>query len=339
MLKLIVLLIVVAVATAKYIPTHSALSDDLINYVNNIANTTWKAGPTNRFKTISDIRRVLGVLPNPNKEAEKLTVSKQWHDVRGYSDIPDSFDSRQKWPNCPSINEIRDQANCGSCWAFGAVEAMTDRICIHSNGQMKPRLGAEDLLTCCGFLCGDGCNGGFPLNAWKFYQHHGIVTGGSYETKSGCQPYAFPSCSHHVIGPKPPCKGDASTPKCQKKCQPSYNKTYEQDKHYGATTYSVDSSVQQIQTEIMKNGPVEGAFTVYADFPNYKSGVYQHVSGGQLGGHAIRVLGWGTENNTPYWLVANSWNPTWGDKGFFKIKRGNDECGIESGIVAGLPKL
>ncbi len=60
--------------------------------------------------------------------------------------------------------------------------------------------------------------------------------------------------------------------------------------------------------EIMKNGPVESSFTVYADFPSYKSGVYQHVSGSELGGHAIKILGWGVENNTKYWLVANSWS-------------------------------
>ncbi len=81
-----------------------------------------------------------------------------------------------------------------------------------------------------------------------------------------------------------------------------------------------------------------GAFTVYADFPSYKSGVYQHVSGSELGGHAIKILGWGVENGTPYWLVANSWNEDWGDKGFFKILRGKNECGIESSIVGGLPK-
>lgn len=89
----------------------------------------------------------------------------------------------------------------------------------------------------------------------------------------------------------------------------------------------------------MTNGPVEAAFTVYSDFPNYKSGVYQHTSGGALGGHAIRILGWGVENGTPYWLVANSWNTDWGDKGFFKILRGQDECGIEDEIVAGLPNV
>lgn len=89
----------------------------------------------------------------------------------------------------------------------------------------------------------------------------------------------------------------------------------------------------------MTNGPVEGAFTVYEDLILYKSGVYEHVHGKPLGGHAIRILGWGVENNTPYWTVANSWNSDWGDNGFFKILRGENHCGIEDSISAGLPKI
>lgn len=89
----------------------------------------------------------------------------------------------------------------------------------------------------------------------------------------------------------------------------------------------------------MTHGPVEAAFTVYNDFLTYKSGVYRHTSGAALGGHAIKIVGWGVENGTPYWLVANSWNEDWGDKGFFKILRGKNECGIEGEIVAGIPKL
>ena len=69
------------------------------------------------------------------------------------------------------------------------------------------------------------------------------------------------------------------------------------------------------------------------------SGVYRHTTGGMLGGHAIKIIGWGVENGDKYWLVANSWNPDWGDKGFFKILRGVDECGIEGQIVAGKAKL
>jgi len=79
----------------------------------------------------------------------------------------------------------------------------------------------------------------------------------------------------------------------------------------------------QIKYEILNNGPVETTFTVYQDFFSYKSGVYQHVTGDYDGGHAIKVLGWGTENGVDYWLCANSWNTSWGDNGFFKIKVGD----------------
>lgn len=44
-------------------------------------------------------------------------------------------------------------------------------------------------------------------------------------------------------------------------------------------------------------------------------GVYQHVSGSAVGGHAIKILGWGEEDGVPYWLCANSWNTDWGDNG------------------------
>lgn len=73
--------------------------------------------------------------------------------------------------------------------------------------------------------------------------------------------------------------------------------------------------MRQIQAEILKNGPVECDFTVYADFLAYKSGVYIQHSSQELGGHAVRMLGWGTENGVDYWLIANSWNNDWGDKG------------------------
>lgn len=91
--------------------------------------------------------------------------------------------------------------------------------------------------------------------------------------------------------------------------------------------------------EIMTNGPVEGTISVYGDFPSYKSGVYHHVSGSMLGGHAIKIIGWGVENGTKYWIVVNSWNETWGDKGIIKIRKGVNEIGIEGSAYGGIPKL
>jgi len=65
--------------------------------------------------------------------------------------------------------------------------------------------------------------------------------------------------------------------------------------------------------EISKNGPVTGAFTVYEDFTTYQGGIYQHVTGDDLGGHAIKIIGYGSENGTKYWIIANSWDYGWGE--------------------------
>jgi len=72
---------------------------------------------------------------------------------------------------------------------------------------------------------------------------------------------------------------------------------------------------------------MEIAFQVYEDFMDYESGVYQHLEGKLLGGHAVKVVGWGTEEGVDYWHCANSWSSRWGDAGSFKIKQG--DCGID----------
>lgn len=284
------------------------------------------------------IRRLMGVHPDSNR----FRLPEQTHllgeNPEDDDDLPEEFDARVQWPNCPTISEVRDQGSCGSCWAFGAVEAMSDRVCIHSNAQTHFRFSADDLVSCCS-TCGFGCSGGFPGAAWAYWVRKGLVSGGPYGSNQGCRPYEISPCEHHVNGTRPPCDGEEGhTPKCNKKCQTSYNVDYKTDKHFGKSSYSVNRDEKKIRAEIFKNGPVEGAFTVYEDLINYKEGVYQHVTGKMLGGHAIRILGWGTENGTPYWLIANSWNTDWGQNGFFKILRGQNHCGIEGDISSGLPK-
>ena len=301
-----------------------------IAYFVNQQNTTWTAGHNQRFDGMSEdsIKGLMGArfLSKSSHELSVLKFDK--------FDAPESFDARKQWPDCPSISDIRDQGGCGSCWAFGAAEAISDRICIHKN--IRVNISAENLLSCCQW-CGGGCNGGYLSAAWKYWVDNGLVTGGQYKSHSGCQPYTVPSCDHHVVGHLKPCTEPTTTPQCTTQCEAGYPVQYNDDKHYGRTAYAVHS-VQDIMQEIATNGPVEAAFTVYKDFLTYKSGVYQRTSEDVLGGHAIRILGYGEENGIPYWLVANSWNTDWGDKGFFKIRRGVDECGIESSVTAGMPR-
>jgi len=304
-------------AFASFDPSLEVNHPDWIAHVNSLSST-WQAGVNEHFNgwTMEEVKHILGV----NRRLTKHVLPQQTYAIRA---IPDSFDSRQQWPKCSSIGTIFDQGFCGSCWAFGAVESLNDRYCITNGGSSNPLHSFEDLVSCCGFSCGQGCNGGYPEAAWEWFVRTGV-------SSAKCYPYEIPGCNH-------PCGKTLPTPKCHKTCNDS--EVYAKDRHYAKSAYNVQGNVNAIAQEIMTNGPVEAAFSVYADFPAYKSGVYKHTTGAYLGGHAIKIIGWGTESGTPYWLVVNSWNTNWGDKGYFKIFRGADECGIESQVCAGLVKL
>jgi len=305
------------------------------------SDMTWKAGYTERFagKTFGYAASLCGTdlelerRDNAKLSRKQLTVP---------ANLPDNFDARANWPQCPIIAHIRDQADCGSCWAFGSTEAFNDRKCIASNGTFTRELAAQDTTSCCDFwnCLSMGCGGGQPSAAWSWFVSHGVVTGGDYAAVGkgdSCWPYQLPMCAHHVNDPNiANCSStEVSAPACSSTCSESgYPTAYAQDKIKATKSYSV-SGEQQIMTEIMMNGPVTGAFTVYADLLLYKSGVYSHTTGDELGGHAIKIFGWGVENGQKYWWVANSWNNGWGDNGSFKILRGSNECGIEGQISAG----
>ena len=170
--------------------------------------------------------------------------------------------------------------------------------------------------------------------AWHWFHQTGVTTGGEYGTTNWCNAYAFPKCEHHSTGKYPPCGDTEPTPACVRKCQDGYPIEYSRDKHMFQEAYNV-RGIKEIKTELMTNGPMEVAFDVYEDFMTYKSGIYQHVTGKYLGGHAVKLVGWGVENGVEYWKIANSWNEDWGENGYFRIKMG--ECGIEEGVCAGLP--
>lgn len=314
---------------------HQPLSDDFINLINRKA-TTWKAG--RNFHEDTDIKFLKGLM-GVHPDSSHFRLPELVHEIGNVESLPDDFDARVQWSDCPTIGEIRDQGSCGSCWAFGAASSMSDRWCIHSNATQHFHFSSEHLVSCC-HTCGFGCNGGFPGSAWSYWVRKGIVSGGPYNSSIGCLPYEIAPCEHHVNGTRMPCSGEGKTPKCNNKCSNSaYKIDFKADKHFGASSYSVKRDEDQIRTEIFKNGPVEAAFTVYEDFVNYKSGVYKHVAGKALGGHAIKIFGWGVEDGNKYWWVANSWNSDWGDHGTFKILRGEDHLGIESEISAGIPKV
>lgn len=302
------------------------LGDSFVSEINAKAKGQWTASAENGHlitgKSLDEIKRLMGVRDMRNDAVEPRVFTA----AELAQDIPESFDSATNWPQCKTIGEIRDQSNCGSCWAIAAAEAMSDRYCTLGNVSDR-RISTGNLLSCC-FVCGMGCNGGYPTAAWTWWVWVGLTT----ET---CQPYPFAPCGHHTNSSKyPACPSTIyDTPACNSTCD---NSQSEMVKYKGAKSYSV-SGEEGYQRELMAGGPFEVALDVYADFTAYKSGVYSHVSGDRLGGHAVRLVGWGVQDGVKYWKIANSWNSDWGDHGYFLIKRGENECGIEDTGVSGTP--
>lgn len=247
----------------------------------------------------------------------------------GVIELPESFDARDKWPECPSLREIRQQGCCGSCWAISAAATMSDRWCIHSPDKSQFSFGAFDMLSCCR-ACGDGCQGGNSGPAWTFWVEQGVSSGGLHNSQHGCHSYPIDVCRSS--------EEEDDAPKCTKKCQVNYNVTdVSQDRRFGRVAYAVLPDEDRIMEEIFLNGPVQADFRVYLDFKAYKTGVYRHVWGPMEVNHSVKILGWGVESGVKYWLCANSWGEDWGDKGFFKIVRGENHLGIENNVHTGLP--
>lgn len=103
-------------------------------------------------------------------------------DIPAYTSLPGAaptnFDSRVQWPDC--AHEVRDQQSCGSCWAFGASEALSDRFCVASEGKINVVLSPEDMVEC--DQKNMGCEGGNLFFAWNYLMKTGIVA-------DSCTPY------------------------------------------------------------------------------------------------------------------------------------------------------
>jgi cathepsin B len=304
-----------ACAQPSNVPKGSSLinDDEFIDWHNSQQGASWVAGKNDFFEgnTFNDARGLLGTALTHISEYEDACLDESVYAAIGNDTIPAEFDARDQWPGL--IHPIRDQQQCGSCWAFSASEVLSDRVAIATK-KKSPVLSAEDMVSC--DKSDMGCSGGALPNAWSYMEKTGLVT-------DTCFPY--------TAG-----KGQAAA--CVSKCVDG--ETFAKTK--AKSSYAI-KGVANMQKEIMTNGPIQVAFNVFKSFMTYKSGVYKKHFWELLpeGGHAVKIVGWGTENGVDYWLVANSWNTTWGLSGFFKIQRGSDQCGIETRgpPYAGMPAV
>ncbi|XP_028029511.1 uncharacterized peptidase C1-like protein F26E4.3 [Bombyx mandarina] len=216
---------------------------------------------------------------------------------------PDEFDARREWYGY--ISPIADQGWCGSDWAVSIASIVGDRFSIQSFGTENVRMSSQTLLSC--HLKGQrGCNGGNLDIAFDFVKTHGLVS-------EQCFPY----------------EGAVTQCRIGNDCR----------RYRVGVPFSI-SKEEDIMYDIMTSGPALGIMTVYQDFFHYREGIYRHTRHGdqQMRGlHSVRIVGWGEDAEDKYWIVANSWGTSWGEKGYFRIARGHSGTGIESSVLTVLP--
>jgi cathepsin B len=321
MKTLVVTLIILVSFVACASATEPALDPKITSVVNNHPNRTWTATLNNKFAnmTLDQVRSLLGAqVPKYVRYNEK-----QMEMIAKYapkSNNPTEFDARTAWPGC--IHPIRDQGQCGSCWAFAGSEAFSDRFCIASKGKINMVFSPQDMVSCNWYNF--GCNGGQLLLAWEYMKHTGLVP-------DKCFPY---SSGNGTVADCPSVCADGKTDFLFSKYKMASISKY-------SPTFEFWKREVALEDALIAGGPIETGFSVYQDFLQYSKGVYQYTTGAFLGGHAVKIVGYGVDSVTglKYWIVANSWGTDWGMSGYFWIRKGNNECGFEADAYGGEPDL
>ena len=224
--------------------------------------------------------------------------------------IPEAYDATVEYANC-SMDTIVDQGSCSASWAIAAAQTFGDRFCVAKNVAME--FSPQWMVSCHNEQL--DCRGGFGDKAFMDLAKYGIVT-------DKCMPYK------------------ATAEKCPFTCRDgSALNIFKLASAYSPYKKgNVKATVAEIQTDILLRGPVTAGLWTFQDFRDYKGGVYEHKSSsGVIAQHTVRIVGWGVDAATqkPYWKVANSWGPSWGENGYFRILRGSNECAIEDQVASG----
>jgi len=218
-------------------------------------------------------------------------------DLQNTSDLPADFDWRTKG----AVNPVKNQAQCGSCWAFATV-ANIEGAGFVANKKLLSL--SEQELVDCDKEQDHGCQGGLPSNAYKFL----ISSKKGLETESA-YPYK------------------AKNGKCGAKAS--------KEKAFVGSWKSISTDEDQIAAALMQYGPLAIGINA-GPMQMYRGGIAHPsklICNPKQLDHGVAIVGFGVDNGTKYWVIRNSWGPSWGEKGYYRIVRGTGACGLNTMVA------
>jgi cysteine peptidase B len=206
--------------------------------------------------------------------------------------LPDSFD----WNDKGAITPVKDQQQCGSCWAFSATET-TESYHFLTAGSL-PVLSPQQIVDC--DTDSYGCNGGWTEHAFNY-----VISAGGLDTEAS-YPYTAQDGT----------------------CNFQTNSIGATIKSWSYVTQNDDENA--MQQSIYSTGPASICVDA-SSWQNYNGGVLTDC--GDSVDHCVQLTGFSTQSGTPAWNVRNSWNTDWGVNGYIYLARGGNTCDIGSDVI------